>query len=152
MPVFLGLVFSIVITAVIVIFIRWIPTVMIWMIIGALHGLLMIGIYEFLDIFDLIIFDLIITKLLLGLSYKNCSDVVISIAIPRIILLGSISLAAIVGFVEYAKSTSESTDKGVAGLTIGILSSILLVASVAVLIRARRRICIAIALIKESNR
>lgn len=146
MPVFLGLVFSIVITAVIVIFIRWIPTVMIWMIIGALHGLLMIGIYEFLDIFDLIIW------LLLGLSYKNCSDVVISIAIPRIILLGSISLAAIVGFVEYAKSTSESTDKRVAGLTIGILSSILLVASVAVLIRARRRICIAIALIKESNR
>lgn len=158
MPVFLGLVISVVMMAVLLILLRLIPTIMIWIIIGALHGLLVAG----MSSTDQLINDLITDNRSIFTRAPSSRSHAPSISTSFPLCMSTdtfwphtflaIASAAIIGFVEYGKPAGDTADKGVAGLIIGIMMAILLTISVAVLFFTRRRISLAIALIKESNR
>lgn len=134
----IGLVFQTIIVTVLIILARWTPALMLWMMIGASHGLLMIG------------------KCLFCLNPMELSRKKIDlVGEKRAFLIFNLSinftLAAIIGFGIYAESTGQSREDRIAGLIIGIMSIILLIVSISVLISKRTQISHAITSIKGSS-
>lgn len=130
----LALTYSVIISAVLICMTRWLPTVLVWTIIGSLHGLLLLGkLVALCHLCSGVTHDAPNRQIaghfnqflfvLLFMPYTHCA-------------------AAIIGFVEFGTSLNECKSKRIAGLIIGTGSSVFLIVSLTILLLSRKRLIV----------
>lgn len=127
LPVFVGLLLSMIAAIVLMFSLRWLSAVIAWAFIAVFHGLLLTGKKLF--------------KLFRFFSFTN-----VTVALLFLILV------AIMGFVRYSSASKYGRPDANTGLFAGICGTIAFIVFLIVVILMRKRIKFAIALIKESSR
>lgn len=117
-----------IISAVLVCMTRWLPTILVWTIIGSLHGLLLIG-------------KLVVLCSISHITYRSKWSISTNFSVS----CGSCHThcaAAIIGFVEFGTHPNECKSKRIAGLIIGTGSSVFLIVSMTILLLSRERLIV----------